>query len=169
MTPQFTTPCYVRVDDAQQRKEVCEKLTKSGYVAINMAESIDSNYLFAFDGWISRLYGIGLRGEQGKKELDLAGFIDCGTNTDLFLALVGMREDTIVNQWHIAQTHIMFKKLKGEVVTASKKRYISIGEMFMPLKQNVHFTWLGGDSNDLFRKATAQEIIEHFNKKGETE
>lgn len=157
----------MRVDDAQQRKEVADKCAIMGLLHINMAESIDSNYLFAFDGWISRLYGIGLRGEQGKKELDLAGFIDCGTNVDLFLALAGMQEDTIVNQWHIAQTHIMFKKLKGEVVTASKKRYISIGEMFMPLKQNLRFTWFGGNSIELFRKATAQEIIEWHNQKGE--
>lgn len=34
MKTQFTTPCYVRIDDAQQRKEVCEKLEQMGYLLL---------------------------------------------------------------------------------------------------------------------------------------
>lgn len=152
MTKQFTTPCYIRIDDAQQRKEICEKLIKSGYVAINMAESIDSNYLFAFDGWISRLYGRGLRGEQGKRELEYASFIDCGTNIPLFLDLAAMRSDTDKGQLFICHKAL------------SECQYM-VGEM-----SRCH-----DDEQSLFinpgqylRRATAQEIINHHKQKGET-
>lgn len=92
MTPEFTTPCFVRIKDVQQRNEITTKAIEIRLLPINMANSVDSNYLFAFNGWISGLYGIGLRGKRWKKEFKSAGFIDCGTNIPLFLDLAGIRK-----------------------------------------------------------------------------
>lgn len=136
----------MRVDDAQQRKEVCEKLVKLDYIAINMAESIDSNYIFAFDGWVSRLYGKGFRGEQGRKELESSGFIDCGTNEALFLALAGMRSDTDSRQF--------FKK--GSYLYKADEQ----GNLTIPF---VHYY-----GSTPTTRATAAEIIEWHKQKGET-
>lgn len=157
MTPQFTTPCSVLITDKDKREEVCDKLKCLGYEWNGYVPDI-LQCIYVSNGKVS----IGSVGVS-----KLTSSIDCGTDIALFLDLAGMRSDTIVNQWHIAQTHIMFNKLKGEVVTASRKRYITIGEMFMPTKQNVRFTWFGGKHNELFRKATAAKIIEHFTHKGE--
>lgn len=149
MTPQFTTPCYVRVDDKDKRKEVVLKAIEIGLLPINIAECIDSNYLFAFDGLISRLYGKGLRGEQGEKELELAGFIDCGTNTELFLALAGMRSDTYNGQLMVCDETYTDPKMDYSII--EKGAVLMFGDFDEYAKA-------------FYRRATAQEIIEHFNK-----
>lgn len=46
-------------------------------------------------------------------------------------------------KWCIARVHIVFPKLKGCVKTKSGKRFISPGERFMPLKEELEFTYFG--------------------------
>lgn len=164
MKPQFTTSCYVRVEDKNKRKEICDKLTKSGYIAINMAESIDSNYLFAFDGWISRLYGIGLRGEQGRKELEAAGFVECDS-VALFLDFVGMRSDTLNNQICICLIDYSYHPNYEQSSDMGEQIDLCVGDIF---------NYENADYSDhlmqhQFRRATATEIVEWYKHKGEKE
>lgn len=88
MTPQFTTSCYVRIDDRDKRKEVCEKLTEIGYKdtsienlewVLTKCESTDVDYLVEY----------------------MKISIDCGTNIALFLDLAAMRSDTDKGQWFL--------------------------------------------------------------------
>lgn len=46
-------------------------------------------------------------------------------------------------KWCTANVFIMFKKLKGCVKTESGKKSIQPGEKFMPLNNNLQFTFLG--------------------------
>ena len=87
------------------------------------------------------------------KEIDLAlklkinenKTIDCGDNEELFLALAALRDDTDKNQWIIDEANECF----GD-----------------------DDSWMICDKDDMndravythYRKATVEEIIEHFNK-----
>lgn len=136
MTPQFITPCYVRVDDPIERQEICEKLHLIGYKHLwDSNEQFKSAIYADTDDLVVRM----LRNADGLG-------IDCGTNTDLFLALAGMRSDTDYMQWFTDGKH-WYKNI-------SQKKEIG-GEFII--------------DGYLCHKATAQEIIEHFNKKGEKE
>ena len=48
-----------------------------------------------------------------------------------------------LNKWCIANVHMHFKKLKGHVKTESGKRFIKPGERFMPLTDQLQFTFIG--------------------------
>lgn len=130
MTPQFTTPCYVRIDDRDKRKEVCEKLTEIGYKdtsienlewVLTKCESTDVDYLVEY----------------------MKISIDCGTNIPLFLDLAAMRSDTD----------------KGQLFTKNGSA----------LRRCNHDNMLDDETFSAhWRKATATEIIEWHNQKGET-
>ncbi len=71
------------------------------------------------------------------------GYIDCGTNEELFLALAALRDDTDKNQWVIDEANECFG-LEDSMMICDRD-----------------------DMNDRaiythYRKATVEEIIEHF-------
>lgn len=68
------------------------------------------------------------------------GFIDCGTNVDLFKALAAMNDSNDKEQWYVLHTPCY----PGDVV----------GKML--------FDPFGTPNAKYVRKATAEEIIEHF-------
>ena len=79
------------------------------------------------------------RNEIGyKEEIDSA--IDCGTNEDLFLALAALRNDSDYMQYFIA--------------AESDKPMLCT-------KENIedHTVW-----HELYRKMTAEELVDYFNK-----
>lgn len=79
------------------------------------------------------------RNEIGyKEEIDSA--IDCGTNEDLFLALAALRDDSDYMQYFIA--------------AESDKPMLCT-------KENIedHTVW-----HELYRKMTAEELVDYFNK-----
>lgn len=62
--------------------------------------------------------------------------LDCGEDEELFFALAGMRDDTLSNQWQIST-------ISGAMrITEHNDKY-----------------------SNLFRRATAEEIVEYFKKK----
>lgn len=103
MTPQFTTPCYVRIDDAQQRKEVCDKLNAMGYNFFGQVYDPERDTVFThlydeqYKYTNDPVYEIN---KNHRKEI-FPDSSDCGTNIDLFLDIAGMRKDTDLNQWVI--------------------------------------------------------------------
>ena len=86
MTPQFTTPCYIKIDDVQQRKEVCEKLSDMGY---RMMAPYEYPLLQCSDGWVNDV--------PFEEDMDS---IKCDS-IPCFLDLAGMRNDIDLNQWVI--------------------------------------------------------------------
>ena len=81
--------------------------------------------------------------------------IDCGTNEELFLALAALRDDTNENQWFIAQGTIWVKDCNDEIIV-----YYDEGEWFLWNE----YLFIENSLSD-FRKATAEEIIDHFKDK----
>lgn len=143
MTPKFTTACYVRIEDADKRKEVCEQLERIRYK--NTWHSPLKNQIIVAN--TSGTYVDVL-------SVDNTDMINCGINIDLFLALAVMREDTDKDQ--------IFTNSKGEF-TVCRKHDIFEQQSFdfeeLKLLSYMILTKI--------RRATATEIINYHKQKGE--
>ena len=124
----FTTPCFILKNTLQLRA----KLEGLGY-RIGNKYYIDNNFL-ATDN--NEMFGI----EEPYLPEECNGYIHCGTNEKLFLAIAALRDDTDKYQWFISP----------EGVWVYNKDYDSILE--------VSLKW---------HKATVNELIEHFKDKKE--
>ena len=85
------------------------------------------------------------------KKLIANGYIDCGTNEDLFLAIAALRDDTDNMQWFISDSDRIDKQtneiiLKKGQWTLCNCKYFSDYEI----------------DYELWHKATVKEIISHF-------
>lgn len=148
----FTQPCFIRKNTLELRK----KLEELGYTnGAWESPHFEYPYLKCFP---NRKFGL-FKGEgfymteddykcDGKRWTynPPKEYIDCGTNEELFLALAALRDDTDKNQWIIDEANECFG-LEDSMMICDRD-----------------------DMNDRdvythYRKATAEEIIEHFNKK----
>lgn len=150
----FTTPCFIRKNTPELRK----KLEEFGYTnGAWESPHFEYPYLMCFP---NRKFGL-FKGEgfymteddyrcDGKhwtynppKE-----YIDCGTNEELFLALAALRDDKPDYQWFLWEDNdgIYHTELED-----SWRKYI-------PNEKWEEWWWFE------VRKATVEEIIEHFKK-----
>lgn len=145
MTKQFTTPCYVRIEDKGKRKEVCEQLHPVGYkIKVDYTEDINPIVVAS---------KLGILYDASQFE-DVPGFIDCGINIPIFLALAAMNDSDDKDQLFI------------------NDKYKDIGCTMYHVESTKKFNkylveWEDGltDLRCDFRKATVPEIIEHFKTK----
>ena len=78
------------------------------------------------------------------------GFIYCGTNEELFLAIASLRDDSDIHQWFIMDAEVYTEISKGDWFVATD------------IKGGKH---VGTQIDPLYcHKATVEELIEHFNK-----
>ena len=148
----FTTPCFVRVEDMEKRKELTEWLKGIGYYVCSCC---------LFDGWntlhcrgIDRLkiayevHGICDYDEETRYSIDQFKAenaakehhaIDCGENIELFKALAAMNDENDNEQYFVTE-------LAGSSYCVHKNRNTNIAYSLT------------------CRKATVAEIIEHFQK-----
>lgn len=82
-------------------------------------------------------------------------WIDCGTNEEMFLALAALRDDTGEHQWFIATETVWDENYDGEITT-----YFEKGQWM----EYDEWSYIE-DMPSYFRKATPEEIIEHFKNK----
>lgn len=142
----FLQPCFIRKNPPELR----EKLEELGYTLIpngygEWAMAIeDLSYLVTYSNGCYK----GVEGYWYKTD------IDCGTNEELFLALAALRDDTNENQWFIAQRTMWDENYNGEITV-----YYEEGEWLLW----GYYTFMEDMPSD-FRKATVEEIIEHFKK-----
>lgn len=150
----FTTPCFVRVEDAEKRKELAGWLGGIGYAECRCC---------LFDGWNtlhcgtvsemdggSEVHGIpdcdGDTGvgmfKAGEAAKEYSAY-DCGANIELFKALAAMNDENDREQWFIDELG-RFEKCRAKEANI------------------VGWIMLYGKTP---RKATAEEIIEHFKEK----
>ena len=95
--------------------------------------------IFVFDGkWTL----------SGFPPRDQDGYIDCGTNEELFLALAEYDKKLVRNQWFICKEEYLGNNL----------RVVPVGEW----QKNTSRDKLTYSLKKLWRKATIEEIIEHF-------
>lgn len=91
----FTTPCFVRVENPEKRKELIEWLEGVGY----------THFPFIHD---SCLIATDSDGRIWLTDANRDGAYDCQTNTDLFKALAAMNEWNDREQWFVEEGK-MFK------------------------------------------------------------
>lgn len=163
----FTTPCFVRVEDAEKRKELTEWLKGIGYHVCSCC---------LFDGWntlhcrgIDRLkiayevHGVCDYDEETRYSIDQFKAenaakehhaIDCGHNMELFKALAAMNDENDREQWFINDAYANIGCEMWHLCEESKFKHYYV-------------EWEDGETDirSNFRKATAEEIIEHFKEK----
>lgn len=134
----FTTPCFIRKNTPELRKEI-EYL---GYSHGKPEHYADDNnkydFIMCYNGrffLLSQKNHVIRNGHPLKKH----GSIDCGTNEELFLALAAKRDDTSANQYWVFDKDFLPHYKKGD---------FTIG-YFDRCSCYCHV-------------ATAQELIQHF-------
>ena len=134
----FTQKCFIR----KNTPELVKKLEDLGYRASFSARNGYGKYLYAFNGTV-------VGGEYNAYD-ERAGFIDCNDSEELFLAIAALRDDTDNMQWFIHddsawndKPNIFWYKCEEDSIVED-------------LAYNLMF-------NDC-KKATVEELIEHFNK-----
>lgn len=93
----FTTPCFVRVENPEKRKELFEWLCEIGYIA---AYRIDKYYPVVVTGLTKEC--VDIAPESTIEGLEYYGMIDCGENTELFKALAAMNDENDREQWFVS-------------------------------------------------------------------
>lgn len=131
----FTTPCFIKKNTPELRK----KLEELGYTYNGRdTESWGASALYCFDGKYYEVYPA--------KPSRYHSIVDCGTNEDMFLAIAALRDDTDKNQWVIDEANECFGWENSWSICDKDD-----------MNERVVYTH--------YRKATVEEIIEHFKDK----
>ena len=129
----FIQSCFIRKNTPELRK----KLEELGYNYNGRdTESCGASALYCFDGKYYEVYPA--------KPSRYHSIIDCGINEELFLALAALRDDTDKNQWVIDEANECFFGWENSWSICDKD----------DMNERVVYTH--------YRKATVEEIIEHF-------
>ncbi len=137
----FTTAAFIRRNTPELRK----KLEELGYKNYGNPFQItdESKLITTIDG------------EYVPYNMPLDdSFIDCGTNEELFLAIVALRDDTNENQWFTNGEEWAYHP-KTECCSPCNTVYRTLAFDSIPKDTNM------GN----YHKATVEELIEHFKGK----
>ena len=134
----FTTPCFVRVEDAEKRKELAVWLSSIGRYVSPAVTSSDYHKDWVI---VTEPYDPDLDGYVGiwAKTPKSPAFIDCGENIELFKALAAMNVENYNEQYFVTE-------LAGSSYCVHKNRNTNLAYSLT------------------CRKATVAEIIEYFKK-----
>lgn len=135
----FTTPCFVRVEDAEKRKELAVWLSSIGRYVSPAVTSSDYHKDWVI---VTEPYDPDLDGYVGiwAKTPKSPAFIDCGENIELFKALAAMNDENYNEQYFVTE-------LAGSSYCVHKNRNTNLAYSLT------------------CRKATVAEIIEYFKEK----
>ena len=143
----FTTPCFVRVENPEKRKELIEWLEGIGYKFL--MRGIESNVLYV--DVTSGCLLCAFESPVTQSEMVSKGYIDCGENTELFKALAAMNEWNDLKQWY-AYTEYPTNEGKNGV-----RKFV--------FNEPARFDSFVDVPSGYYRKATAEEIVEYFKNK----
>lgn len=134
----FTTPCFVRVEDAEKRKELAVWLSSIGRYVSPAVTSSDHHKDWVI---VTEPYDPDLDGYVGvwAKTPKSPAFIDCGEDIELFKALAAMNDENYNEQYFVTE-------LAGGSYCVHKNRNTNLAYSLT------------------CRKATVAEIIEYFKK-----
>lgn len=139
----FTTPCFIRKSTPELRK----KLEELGYRLFGAELNED---LCIFTGPEYSLYSVEFF--SNIPHPDETDSVDCGTNEELFLAIAALRDDTNYMQWFVCTSD--YKEFDGKEWKVGDFDLNTCPDDF----DNILPHW---------RKATVNELIEHFKDKKE--
>ena len=135
----FTQPSFIRKNTPELRK----KLKELGY-EFNGADHIELDCIVTFPHHdtfgVFTAYHFNIYDDSFKTVWK--GYIDCGTNEELFLALAALRDDSDYMQWFVTE--------KDEWVKCEREHFY---------QEHLTKTWR------TWHKATVEEIIEYFKDK----
>lgn len=163
----FTTPCFIRKNTPELRN----KLEELGYKYSTFDDlKLDGIITFPSKGEYSVFANYHFDGKH-----TLKSFIDCGTNEELFLALAALRDDNDYMQWFVCPKISIMRLLDdwfGYVIGRDglSKRVIGYEWNRYENKNNAlterinKMIQLEGENADFLpHKASAEELIKHFN------
>lgn len=139
----FIQPCFIRKNTPELRKKLEElgyKFSGTDHIELDCIVTFPQlNTFSVFAAYHFNIY-------DDSFKIVWKEYIDCGTNEELFLALAALRDDTDKNQWVIDEANECF---------------------------GFDDSWSICDKDDMnerviythYRKATVEEIIEHFKDK----
>lgn len=152
----FLTPCFVRVEDAAERKKLIEWLEEIGYHVCSCCK---------YDGWNTldcgpvdrgdvtfEVHGVPDNDEESGYNIEIFKYenshkdrpsYDCGDSVELFRALAAMNDDNDREQWFVVDDGF-----QEEMVCS---------------KSDVDYDYILSSYDH--RKATADEIVEYFKKR----
>lgn len=143
----FTTPCFVRVENPEKRKELIEWLEGIGYKFL--MRGLESNVLYV--DVTSGCLLCAFESPVTQSEMVSKGYIDCGDNIELFKALAAMNEWNDQKQWY-AYTEYPTNEGKNGV-----RKFV--------FNEPARFDSFVDVPSGYYRKATAEEIVEYFKNK----
>lgn len=142
----FTTSCFVRVEDPEEREKLIEWLEGIGYEYVQppkedrLGRKVICESLYA-----------GLAHDE--QIFASADYIDAGTSVDLFRALAAMNDENCLEQWFTDGQNWGLCKDKYWAVQVAKWDVEGNNDMIeMAISSQCH-------------KATAEEIVEYFKNK----
>ena len=140
----FTTPCFVRVENPEKRKELTEWLRDLG----RRVMAAPNMHLVAQNGEGVCLW---MELEYHTDKVFAKEFIDCGENIKLFKALAAMNDENDLEQWFINDTYASIGCVMWHLCKDKKFKHYYV-------EWEDGLTDICGD----FRKATAEEIVEYL-------
>lgn len=153
----FTTSCFIRKNTPELRA----KLVKMGHTICQCCEFDNADWLTVScnPDLYRSVHGVGYTDEtyrQTQEEifndfLTTTKFIDCGENEELFLALAALRTDNPNYQW------FLWEHNDGEYHPEDNDSW----RQYIPGEHWQEWWWFE------VRKATANEIIQHFKNENE--
>lgn len=143
----FTTPCFVRVENPEKRKELIEWLCDIGRPHRKVVPLNVFPFIVAYDGWHDNVSIESLNIYQEK----MPGLIDCGANIELFQALAAMNNENDREQWY-SYTEYPTNEGKNGV-----RKFV--------FNEPARFDSFVDVPSGYYRKATAEEIVEYFKNK----
>ena len=133
----FTQQCFIRSNSWQ----IINTLMKFGKNVLNREPN---GYIVSNEELV---YSV-CDEEEYLENMILNGFIDCGTNEELFLAIAALRDDSDRFQWFVMDAEIYTEISKGDWFVATD------------IKGGKH---VGTQIDPLYcHKATVEELIKHF-------
>lgn len=144
----FTTPCFVRVENPEKRKELIEWLKGIGYrILFSARHSLIESEL----RYISAHKQGYVMADSRLSCDEWIESINCGENTELFKALAAMNEWNDRKQWY-AYTEYPTNEGKNGV-----RKFV--------FNEPARFDSFVDVPSGYYRKATAEEIVEYFKNK----
>lgn len=138
----FIQPCFIRKNTPELRK----RLEELGYIPPSKIW-YDENFAICtiYRDNAGEYFTFKIDDDFERIIAPSYPYIDCGTNEDLFFALASMTDDEYGLTDYYVVTKSFFRYEKGSLHRA------------LPLSSAIHPNY--------YRKATVEEIIEHFKKK----
>lgn len=137
----FITPCFVRVEDVEERAKLLRWMFAIEYAGRYRIDKTNSIVAAGLDDGcvdvVSCNTSVGLAAY---------GLIDCGENIELFKAMVAMNDENDLDQWFTD----------------------TAGDFCLCLSDKWSAEWLKEDFEKYYcywRKATVEELVEHFKER----